>query len=29
MHALDTVDMDTEALQVPVVKAPQEPDGVP
>jgi hypothetical protein len=29
MHALDTIDTDLEALQVPTVKAPQEPDGVP
>jgi hypothetical protein len=29
IHALDTIDTDLEALQVPAVKAPQEPDGVP
>jgi len=29
MHELETIDIEVEASQLPLVKAPQEPDGVP
>jgi hypothetical protein len=29
MHAFENTDMEVEASQLPLAKAPQEPDGVP